>query len=171
MEYSKRFNQQWQRLIDEFTSYFVAYSNYGYDMKKLNSWYKDNTFRWKSIVSVEGELLASQDGSMKDKLLSEMEKFSFKKVNGLKKPNFLFYLVPSLILGIVGGIGASKFFDFSAILSAVVGIGITLAGIVLYAKNLNAHDIKQKKYLCDEYAEQLKKHGKVLCDVCKKYEM
>lgn len=170
MEYSKRFYQQWQKLIDEFTTYFMSYSNYGYDMKKLNSWYKDNTFRWKSIVSVEGEVLAAQDSSLKDELLSEMEKFSFEKVNELKKPSFLIRFIPSLILGITGGIGASKIFDLSVILSVVIGIGITLVGIVLYAKSLNAHDIKQRKYLCDEYAEQLKKHGKILCEVCKKYE-
>lgn len=170
MEYSKRFHRQWQKLIDDFSGYTASSVNYGFDLQRLNLWYKDNTFRWRSIASAEGELLNSQDESLKKHLLSEIDKFSFSRVEKLKKPSFIFCFIPMLILGIAAGVLLNFKLNLQLIVSIVVGLVFALAGVIIYAKLLGAYEKKEKKRLCEEYSIQLKNHGETLCNICKEYE-
>lgn len=171
MAYSDNFSVQWDRFVTDFIMSIKGYTAEMIFIEKLNDWYKTNSFRWSSIAENEGILLDHENNStLKNELLKEISKFSFSEVTLPSKPNVLPYLGVGVVAA--GGLGvALKLLFHQSFLFVLIGaiVGM-LAPIVLYAKELDKHNMQQGKMIVEGYSSQLVAYKEHLMRICKKFE-
>lgn len=171
MAYSEKFAEQWENLKNSFFDDMRKLPAEAVTIERVNDWYKTNSFRWSSIVEKEGVLLDSENNEeLKERLLEGIGKFSFKRIDGGKKPRIWPHLAGwaavSAALGVGIKIGLSgAFWMLAAETAAVLAVSL-----FLYADRLDRFEKNRREALCRGYERQLEEYKRTLVEICKEFD-
>ncbi len=169
--YSNTFSSQWDNLVTTFITETGSHTPEMMTPKRLNEWYRTNSFRWSSIAEKEGILLSNEGN---DRLSSELrfaiEAFSFKPIPLPVKPSPLLPLAAGVGVGIASAAVLKLAIHAGTLIAVVTGVACVLASLVLYAKQLDQYTSSLSVKIHDGYAEQLKAYKTRLVSICKRYE-
>lgn len=169
--YSNTFSSQWDNLVTVFLTETSGYAPEMMTPKRLNEWYRANSFRWSSIAEKEGILLDNEHNStLSSELRSAIESFSFKAIPMPTKPSPL----PFLAAGAGGAAAAALVLKLTlrtrTLFAVIVAIACVLLALIWYARQLDQYSSDSNAKIHNGYADQLKAYKPVLVSICKRYE-
>ncbi|MBR1693264.1 MAG: hypothetical protein IJ711_10915 [Lachnospiraceae bacterium] len=171
MLYSERFANQWDSFVSSFQSEMKTLPAEAVTLERVSEWYKNNSFRWSSIVEKEGILLEDEKNEeLKRELLDKIAGYSFEEVSMDQKPKPW----ASLLIGLVGAVAAGfvlkKFWHVSTWIVVVPAVVILIAAAIQYADALDRYAKEQNQKIYMEYAHQMDNYKDVLVELCRRYE-
>ncbi len=171
MLYSETFSSQWDNLVNTFISETNGYMPEMMTLKRVNEWYKANSFRWSSVAENEGILLSNEKNSrLASELTQTIGKFRFSEIKTGEKPN----IIPGAVIGIVAAVGigiALKLAIHAKIwMIAIEAVACVAAVLLWYASKLDQYTKSENERFHKGYAQQLVAYKSVLMSVCKRYD-
>ncbi len=171
MLYSETFSSQWDSLVNAFVSETQGYTPEMMTQKRVNEWYKANSFRWSSIAEKEGILLSSmKNGRLTSELTQTIAKFHFSEIKSSVKPN----IIPGIVAGVLGAVSGGIILKLALhakiwmlVIEAIVCV---IAVLFWYASKLDQHTKTENERFHKGYAQQLIDYKTVLMSVCKQYD-